>query len=511
MESKFRKTSKNLIFQLLYQVINLVLGLIVPSLVIKTYGSEVNGLTSTVKQLITLVTLAKAGISTAATFSMYKLVNEVDKGKIAQVLNAVKKTFLKISAIVLLVGITSSIVFAIVQTGALAKQYVFLACFLFCLNAVIDIAFTMHFNVFFSATQDKYYISIGLLISTLVMYGIQFLVIFTKSHFVLLYSASVFGVIIKIAFLSVIYKKKYAPYKLSKQEQEKVNGEKVRLFGVGYATLNEVAHCAVTATQTIILAIMCGFKEASVYGVYLMVIDALLLVGQVFYTSFSPSYCSIIAEGNVKRVNYVFSIFQYAYYLLNTFMFMCATLLLMPFVKVYTIGVVDIDYENYVLAFGMILYGLFSAYRIPYNITVSGVGAFKKAGIQTSITSIISILVSIIAVQINYALIIIGPILFYVVNTFYQHFMLKKEFVGFDNSGFERSFFTSVICIILSMVGGFYLEKIYAPNNYFQWGVLAIIMAIISLVILLVISFILNRKNMINTFIFFKSKVRKGQ
>ncbi len=506
MESRFKKTSKNLFFQLLYQVSNLILGMILPALIIQAYGSEINGLTSTVKQIITLATLAKAGISTAATFSTYKFVHDENRIKIAEILNTIKRTFFKISIIVFFIGLIASILFCFAQAGSVPKIYIFTACFLFCMHTVIDLAFTMHYNVFFTATQDKYVISIGLFLYILVTYGIQLSAIFFKASFLWLYAASIFGCIIKILFLRVIYKKKYAPYKLLKNEQP--NYGKTKLFGVGYATLNEISHCLITATQTIILSVVYGFKEASVYGVYLIVIDALLLIGQVVYTSFTPSYGSIIAEGDVNRVNRVFSIFQCAYYMLNTLLFMCATILFVPFIRIYTGNVLDMNYENYLLAYGLILYGLFSAYRIPYNITVSCIGAFKKSGIQACITSVVSLVFAIVFVQIDYALVILGPILFYIVNTFYQHFMLKKEYKGFDNSGFFPSLFITGICIITAMITGIYIDSIYTPQNYFQWFAMAVLVAFMALLILLSLELIFNKKRTVKTLVYFKGKIK---
>ena len=55
------KASKNIIFSLLNQVVTIVVGLIVPRLIIKTYGSETNGLINSITQFLGYITLLDLG------------------------------------------------------------------------------------------------------------------------------------------------------------------------------------------------------------------------------------------------------------------------------------------------------------------------------------------------------------------------------------------------------------------------------------------------------------------
>ncbi|MDY5699654.1 MAG: hypothetical protein SPK68_00950, partial [Lachnospiraceae bacterium] len=60
MESK--KIFKNIFFGLGGKLITMMLGLIVPRLFLKSYGSEINGLLSTVNNIYTYLALLEAGI-----------------------------------------------------------------------------------------------------------------------------------------------------------------------------------------------------------------------------------------------------------------------------------------------------------------------------------------------------------------------------------------------------------------------------------------------------------------
>ena len=70
------KLAKNIVTGFGGQLIAIVLGLIVPRLLITNYGSDVNGLLSTVTQIFTYMALLEAGIGQAAKNALYKPINE---------------------------------------------------------------------------------------------------------------------------------------------------------------------------------------------------------------------------------------------------------------------------------------------------------------------------------------------------------------------------------------------------------------------------------------------------
>lgn len=58
--------AKNIIVGFGGQLITIILGLVIPRIFIKSYGSDVNGLLSTITQIFTYMALLEAGIGQAA-------------------------------------------------------------------------------------------------------------------------------------------------------------------------------------------------------------------------------------------------------------------------------------------------------------------------------------------------------------------------------------------------------------------------------------------------------------
>ena len=93
--NKKKKSLNIFITGLISQVVILLLGIVIPKLLIVSYGSEVNGLLSSIKQIFVYVALLEAGIGTAALQAMYEPIAKDDKEKTSQIMVATDRYFKK--------------------------------------------------------------------------------------------------------------------------------------------------------------------------------------------------------------------------------------------------------------------------------------------------------------------------------------------------------------------------------------------------------------------------------
>lgn len=78
---------------LLLQVITLISGLILPRVLISAFGSEMNGLVSSVTQILNYITLLEGGVGGVVTASLYRPLAENDLRKISGIVNATERFF----------------------------------------------------------------------------------------------------------------------------------------------------------------------------------------------------------------------------------------------------------------------------------------------------------------------------------------------------------------------------------------------------------------------------------
>ena len=88
MAQKDTRIQNNLISSLVYQVVLISLGFLLPRLYLENFGSEVNGVLSTVKQIFVYLFLLEAGVGLASTQALYGRIGKEDYQSVSEVLAA---------------------------------------------------------------------------------------------------------------------------------------------------------------------------------------------------------------------------------------------------------------------------------------------------------------------------------------------------------------------------------------------------------------------------------------
>lgn len=494
--SRTHSVVKNAVWELGYYLIVITLGFLAPRYIILIYGSEVNGLSSTITQILNVLLVLQAGATTAAVFSLYKPIADNNLEEISKNIYIAEKFFKKISYIFTGIMLLAAVFTAIFINSNLERFYVFIAFVIMGFKSFLDLYFTSKFRIVFTAYQEKFVISIATLIEQIAYYALIFLTLYFRVHFVFIYVWFFVGCVAKIIYLNIKFRRKYG-----KIIPQYMGAEPGQIKGKSYAFANEVAHCIVSSSIAIILSFMYGLQETSVYSVYALVSQALTLVATSLYSAFGPSFGNLVAANSKDNAQRVFGIFQYIYVAINTVMFCCMIVLVAPFAKIYTSGATDICYENVTLACMLGLSCIFSAYRIPYNIIVSSCGFFKETWKQPVICTFVSFLFSVVGGLFDYSFIVLGPVFFYLINFLYQHFRIKdlaphlisaKVFVmfGISMAGFVISV---TICNIFPMQDGIV-----------SWLIFALTSILVSVSFVIVSSLILLPKEFKATFDYVK-------
>lgn len=497
--NRSKSVIKNTIWEMGYYVVVISLGFLAPRFIILSYSSEVNGLTSTIQHIINIILMLQAGATTASVYALYKPIAENNFEEICKNIASAETFFKKISYIFSGLMLTVAVITPFILDTSLEKIFVFAAMMIMGAKSFVDLYFTAKFRIIFTAYQQKYYISIATLIEQIVYYVLVFATIFMHWHYIWIYVWFFVGCVVKIISLEYMLKKSHPEIKIAKySENSGIIGDRK------YALANELSHSLMASSITIMMSFMYGLAEASVYSVYALVSEALNLVTTSLYSSFGPGFGNLYAQGDGEKSAKIFSIFQYIFVMFSTFLMMCMLFAVVPFVKIYTSGATDINYVNYTLATIMAIGGIFSAYRIPYNIIVSSCGYFEETWLQPVISVVICIGVAIGFGFIDYSLVLIGLTMFFAINFIYQHFRLK-QFVSYMicDSTFVL-FGISIVGIVLTIV----INNIFQfPDGVVEWFICSLIYAIITILYIVVASLLVVRIQFISTIQYIKTLI----
>ena len=103
------------------QVLTMASGIIVPRLMLVYYGSEINGLVSSIVQFISYFNIVEAGLGGAVIFSLYKPLADRNTSAISNIVTAAKKMYyrtgLLFSALVLLLAAVYPMLVSVTDMG----------------------------------------------------------------------------------------------------------------------------------------------------------------------------------------------------------------------------------------------------------------------------------------------------------------------------------------------------------------------------------------------------------
>lgn len=97
-----RKLAKNTISSLIFQVTTIVSGFILPRLILKQYGSSVNGLVNSIAQFLSIISFLELGVGAVVQSTLYKPLAENDNVQVSKILASAEKFFKNLARILII-------------------------------------------------------------------------------------------------------------------------------------------------------------------------------------------------------------------------------------------------------------------------------------------------------------------------------------------------------------------------------------------------------------------------
>ena len=91
----------NSVTSLANQIITLICGFILPKLILSTFGSNVNGLVTSINQFLNVITFLDLGVGAVVTSALYRPLAMKDNNEIGQIYLSAKSFFNRIAIIFL--------------------------------------------------------------------------------------------------------------------------------------------------------------------------------------------------------------------------------------------------------------------------------------------------------------------------------------------------------------------------------------------------------------------------
>ena len=393
-ESRTKKAKRNIGTAIVQNIINLLIsmaGRIVFARVLTVSYFGVSGLFSNV---ISVLSIADLGMSTAMMYRLYKPISDRDEEKIVALVTFFKRIFLLIAGVVFGVGVAliPFLKYIINLPENIPHLYAFYMLNLF--GTVMTYLFVYR-TVLVSADQKNYLLVRSNIIFKVITFVLQMLaLILFKSYFIYLVIAVCINLVNNlyqnhIALKLYPYLRTIKPVKLDKEELKAIFTDVKALF------LYKVCGVIQSNTDSILISVFVGTIVVGYYSNYLMIISQIITFLGIIFGNLKASIGNKIAsENSVDNAYKLYKILELLNYWLVLGCSIAIFVLSGPFIKL-CFG------EQYVLPNNVVFAIVLNFYTSNIRQTIwayrETTGIFKQTQYTTMVTAICNIVTSIIA------------------------------------------------------------------------------------------------------------------
>lgn len=372
---RISQTKLNIACSVLLQLVNGICGLILPRYVLRSFGSEVNGLVASVTQLLSYAVLLEGGIGGVMRAALYKPLANEDNAGISSVFYQISHTFRKISVIFIGCALMLSVGMKFFVDTQYDWFFVFTMVLILSAHTFFSYYVGLPHRILMTADQKLYIIQFTQIIATVLNLLLCLLVIHLGGgiHMVKLTTVAVFLLNPLVQWLYV-----QRHYKLSRN----VATDNARYIPKRDGVIHHLSYFIHRNTDVVILSLFGSLRTVSVYTVYNMVIYVLEQLLTSISSGLSGLVGRLIARKEIAELNRIVDRYEACNNVLATGVATVCAILILPFVSIYTGGVTDVQYRQPLFAILMIAGSYAYSIRHPFGCVVSAAGHYKetKAG-----------------------------------------------------------------------------------------------------------------------------------
>lgn len=479
MERK-TKLALNSASSLAYQITTIVCGFILPRFFLTYYGSQVNGLVSSITQFLGFITLAECGVGAVVQASLYKPLAEKDMVSVSKVIKSSERFFRRIAWLLAGYSVILMAVYPLITIESFDYLFTLSLIFVISISSFAQYYLGMTYKLLLDADQlgfIQYTIqAVALILNTVLCVllmrcgaSVQAVKLTTSMIFVL-----------QPVLLSIIAKRRYMI-----DHKIQITGEPIQQKW--NALMHHISGVVLNNTDTVVLTLFSTLENVSIYAVYHLVVNGVKQIVISMTNGVRAMFGNMLAKNETEGLLRAFDRIEWLLHTLVTFVFSVTGVLIVPFVRVYTASVTDADYIVPAFAYMITLSQAAYCYRLPYYILVNAAGHYKQTQWSAIIESVINVVVSVLLVfRFGLIGVAIGTFVAMMYRTIYLVWYLKKEILYRKMRHFIKHVIVDVCGagLLFSLVSLFPSMLALQRLDYLAWIVLAVKVAVAGAVAL---------------------------
>ena len=471
---------------LVKQLVVVICGFILPRYMLIYYGSDVNGLVSSITHFLGFISLLELGIGPVIQANLYRPLAEKNDEQISKIIISSERFFRRIAYIFIAYIAVLAIVFPIFVNTKYDALFTVYLLIILPISTFAEYFFGVTYQLLLNADQKSYIQTLLQIVATVLNTVCCIVVMYIGApiHIVKLVSSLIF-VLRPVGQAVYVHKHYHLNKKLKFIE------EPIKQKWNGFAQHLAAVICG--NADVIILTMFSTLANVSIYSVYYNVTNGVTMLIMTAATGLEAYFGNMIAKGERKNLEHSFSRIEWLIHFAVTVVFTIAVITVVPFISVYTRGINDADYI--VPLFSTILMLAYAAQclRVPYFRVIKAAGHFRETQNGAFISTALNVVIS-VALVFKFGLvgIALGTLVAMLYHTVYFVWYLRGHILNRSIWCFIKHFFIDLVILGLSWLAT--KNFVLAQANYLSWIVLAVKVAAVTLCIAAVVNIVVNFK-----------------
>lgn len=482
-----KQLAANTVLSLLLQVTTIICGFVLPRLILQYYGSETNGLISSIGQFLNIITFLELGVGAVVMSALYKPLAEDNKRVTSEIVVSASNFFKKIGKALFVYVFLLIIIYPYIAKSDFGHLYTAVLIGAMSVSYFSQYYFGIVDSLLMTADQ-KGYIQYATQIGTILVNTMLCVIVIRVGFSIQMVKLTTSLVYLVRPILMRRFVNNH--YKLDRKIQLTEEPIKQKWNGIA----QHVSAVILNGTDSVVLTIFSTLSNVSIYSVYHYVVYG---VGNLFTSMINGGIQSLLGELWAKNENEnldrTFKWTEWAIHTAGTYLFTCTGLLIVPFVLVYTSGISDANYYQPLFAILIVIANAVYCLRLPYHVMIKAAGKYKETQSCYIISTVINVLASVIVVK-YYGL--VGIAIGTLAGMFYQTiWMMKyiyKSILNLSMVQFIKQIFVDVLGAVISSTGVLFFRM--DTYTYLSWIKLSVCNAAYTLIIIVAVNFFFYRK-----------------
>lgn len=386
-----KKFRNNLMTGILSQLITALLAVIVPKMVLSSFGSEVNGLISSVTQIYTYIALLEAGVGSATVQALYKVIGNHREEN--EIMAATNRYYHRTGILYLLAILVFAVVYPLVIQTEIPLTTIVLVILFNGLGSVINYLFQGKYFLLLQA-EGKNYVQTTLNMVTNIIKNLATIgMIYIGCDVVPVQMISMLVSLIQMLYVTWYIRRYYSWIDLTVTPNRKAIAQSKNVL------VHQVSLLIFSNTDMIVLSVFCGLKVTSVYSLYSLLLSVFGKLLTVFVSSITFSLGQSYFTDKEQFVRR-YDLYEWFYITVSFALYSVANFFILPFLRIYTAGVSDINYIDPCLPLLFIATSLLANVRSASSQAINVAGHFKRTQYRSIAESVINLAVSLVLVNV---------------------------------------------------------------------------------------------------------------